>query len=118
MLSIDDFNKPKILKDNDAVAVLLVRLILLEPGTLPTHPTLGVGVISRFRYCDTDKLLELENVVKQQIQVFIPEFANVQVKAESKGKELYIRINIAGITYQLVTDFDKGTVSLTDMINK
>ena len=46
LLDVDNFSKPKILTDQQAIAALLTRLILLEPGTNPLFPTMGVKVSS------------------------------------------------------------------------
>jgi hypothetical protein len=51
--SVDEFNNPKVYKNAEAVSTLLVRLLLLEPGTIQSHPNAGVGLISRYRYSDT-----------------------------------------------------------------
>ena len=44
--SVDDFENPKTYKDAEAIATLLVRLLILEPGTFQSHPDMGVGLYS------------------------------------------------------------------------
>ena len=50
LLDMNNFDQPEILKDKAAIAALLTRLILLEPGTNPLFPTMGVGLVSKYRY--------------------------------------------------------------------
>ena len=50
LMSINKFNKPKVLQEPDSGVIRIVRLILLEPGTIQTHPDMGVGIVSKFRY--------------------------------------------------------------------
>ena len=45
LLSMDNFGRSKILTDEEAIAALLTRLILLEPGTNPLMPAMGVGIV-------------------------------------------------------------------------
>ena len=73
LLSVDSFNKPKVLEGKDAIGTLLVRLILLEPGTIPSRPTMGVGLLSNYRFCDEGKAAELKNHIRDQVKTFFPE---------------------------------------------
>ena len=47
---------PKVLDEKDATHTLIVRLILLEKGTYPTHPDMGVGIVSNYRFAFTEEL--------------------------------------------------------------
>lgn len=73
LLDINNFENPAILKDQEAIAALLTRLILLEPGTNPLFPTMGVGIVSNYRYMMQDKEQELKDDIKNQIEMFLPE---------------------------------------------
>lgn len=73
LLDMDNFNKPKILTDQQAIAALLTRLILLEPGTNPLFPTMGVGLVSKYRYMMQDKEQQLKDDIRNQIQRFLPQ---------------------------------------------
>ena len=41
LLSVNNFNEPAALEGKQAIGLLLVRLILMEPGTDPLHPDMG-----------------------------------------------------------------------------
>ena len=79
-LSIDEFKEPKVSTNAEAVATLLVRLLLLEPGTFQSHPDMGVGIVSRYRYNMEGKAADLEADFKRQIETYLPNFQNVRVK--------------------------------------
>ena len=71
-LSLDNFNRPAEVNGGEAVAYLIARLIMLEPGSDPLHPTMGVGLVSKFRY--SNKLEELKTEIKNQISTWLPDF--------------------------------------------
>ena len=57
VLSLNNFNMPKVYNGSDAEYILIVRLLLLEPGKIQTHPYMGVGIISRYRYNNEDNFM-------------------------------------------------------------
>ena len=79
-LSITPLNRPEVLKNQEAIAMLLLRLILLNPGSDPLHPEMGVGIIN-YRYA-MGKLEELKERVAQQIAVYLPCFPAGKVDIE------------------------------------
>ena len=78
MLSIDNLSRPKVLEGQEAVAHLLIRLLLLNPGSNPLHPDMGVG-LKDFRFC-IGRVQELEERIKDQIRTYLTEFAFSEVK--------------------------------------
>lgn len=101
LLSVDSFKKPTVLEGKEAIGTLLVRLIQLEPGTFPSRPGMGVGLLSNYRYCDEDKVIKLKEHISEQIKTYLPEFQGVRVatKLNSDGK-LLIDIVIDQIIYR------------------
>ena len=73
-LSLDNFNRPAEVTGGEAVALLIARLIMLEPGSDPLHPTMGVGLVSRYRY--SNRLEELKKAIKDQISTWLPDFVS------------------------------------------
>lgn len=93
-LSVDNFKQPRVYENQQAIAILLTRLILLEPGSDPLHPDMGVGVVN-YRY-GLGKLDELKNRVNDQIKVYLPCFTSPQVDitiTEDKLCNIEIRID-------------------------
>lgn len=110
-LSIDEFNKPLILRGKDAISTLLIHLILLEPGTYSNKPGMGVGLVSRYRYNDEQSLEKLKTDIKNQVDAYIPEFDAVDVNVymdrhnsnKTKGNEIIIEIVIDDTLYKYET---------------
>lgn len=111
-LSVDDFNRPKILEGREAISTLLVHLILLEPGTYASHPTMGVGLVSRYRYNDEESLEQLQQDIEEQITTFLPEFEAVDVNvymdrhspSKNTNNEIVIEIEVDGVIYKYETE--------------
>ena len=70
LLKVNEFNEPEVLKNEQAIAMLLMRLILLNPGSDPLHPDMGVG-ITNYRYA-MGRIEELRDRVSQQIATYLP----------------------------------------------
>ena len=99
MLSIDNLSKPKVVEGPEAVATLIIRLLLLNPTTDPLHPDMGVG-LEAFRFC-LGRIEELESRIKAQLETFMPEYAYTEVRVVeiTEEKICNIEITIGNITY-------------------
>lgn len=97
-LSITPLNRPEVLKNQEAIAMLLLRLILLNPGSDPLHPDMGVGIIN-YRYA-MGRLEELKRRVKDQIDQYLPCFpaGNVEIHI-TPTKLCNILITIDDVVY-------------------
>ena len=73
LLDIDSFDRPKIIGDQEALATLITRLLLLEPGTNPLFPEMGVGLVSRYRFLYPGDDSQLKQDIKDQINQYLPE---------------------------------------------
>ena len=105
VLSVDPFKRPKVLEGKEAIGILLVRLIQLEPGTIASRPKMGVGLLSNYRYCDEEKAIQLQDHIKEQIRTYLPEYQGVRVatKLTENGK-LTIDITIDKVLYRYETE--------------
>lgn len=117
-LSTNEFGKPRILTGDDATGQLLVHLILLEPGTYTEHPDMGVGLVSKWRYSTYNKISNLQEEIKKQIDTYLPDLGDTTVKVElQKNHELYIGILCNGTLYKYETNKqDDNTISLKNLI--
>lgn len=70
LFSANKFQQPIVYSGPRAIGLLLIRLILLDPGSDPLHPEMGVG-IRRFRY-GMDNLNTLTQRIKEQIDTYLP----------------------------------------------
>ena len=57
---VNDFKEPRETTGRKAIGVLIVRLLLLEPGTDPNRPEMGVGLVSKYRYMFPTRLSRSE----------------------------------------------------------
>lgn len=103
LLDTNNFEQPRILEDQQAIAALLTRLILLEPGTNPLFPTMGVGLVSKYRYTTQDKENDLKNDIRNQISTFLPEAQCTNVNLiynEDKTIDIEITVDNTVFVYQ------------------
>ena len=101
LLSVDSFKRPTVLQGKEAIGILLVRLIQLEPGTIASRPKMGVGLLSNYRYCDEAKALQLQDHIRDQIRTYLPEYQGVRVATKlNPGGKLVIDITIDKILYR------------------
>ena len=115
LLGINSFNKPATVEGPYAICTLLMELILMEPGSNPLKPEMGVG-IKNYRYA-RDGASKLINAIQNQISQYIPEFNTVQVELEelTASKLLNIRINIDGTTYVYDSTTAPVPITLSDL---
>lgn len=103
-LSVDDFNQPKKSEDATALGVLIVRLILMEPGTNPNRPEMGLGIVSRFRYMQESDLPSLSTELKNQLSTYLAPYKNVDVSISMNSNlELVFDIKVEKQSYKYVT---------------
>ena len=107
-LSINEFMQPKVLKGDQAAYTDIIRLFLLDPGTNQTHPEMGIGIRSRYRFSDTSQISTLREEAKVQMQTYLPNLLTMDVQIETYGSTLAIFITsedetIYGIGYNTET---------------
>lgn len=104
VLSLNDFREPKVLEGKAAIATILVRLILLNPGTMPDRPLMGVGLVEKYRYSFPEDVNELKKEIKRQIQLYLPRYQGAEVDVLlNKDNTLTIGVKIDEVLYQLET---------------
>lgn len=116
LLSINEFKEPRTVDKKRAIGLLLVRLIVMEPGSDPLHPTMGVG-IRKYRY-GLNNLEELRSEVEYQINTFLPCFPNANVAiVYTPDKICSIEITINDIVYVYDTSKTSTPIKLIDIEN-
>lgn len=111
--SVDDFGDPKVLTDSEAIAVVLTRLLLLEPGTFQSHPEMGVGLVSKYRYTMEDNIRYLRDDFRSQIEKYLPQYQGVEVSAYLQEHVCHINATIDGVLYAFFYDVDTGNLKTT-----
>lgn len=111
LLSIDSFEKPKVLTNAQAVITWIIRLIIMEPGDEITRPEMGIGLFSKYKYGWDDEVIRTLTIeLTKQISTYMPQYANAVVDIQSRDKELYIAITIGAETFLLKTDSVNNTI--------
>ena len=120
LMTINKFYKPVVLTGTDAAVMQIIRLILLEPGTIQTHPDMGVGIVSRFRHSNEIDVAKLSTRIKDQIAKYLPQFTLVNVQCEldndKKAIKIYITSEQLHTVIPISTTDGKVLYSLGDMM--
>ena len=112
LMTLNDFNMPKVLEGTYSMYTNLIYLILLEPGKFQSHPTMGVGLKSRWRYNNEEGFLfNLQREIQSQIERFLPSLTSVKVSLAIQDTLLHITINTETAVYELTYN------SSTDELN-
>ena len=117
-MSTNNFNEPAHVDGYAADCLLLTRLILLEPGTIQSHPDMGVGINTRWRYTDETLLMDLESDIESQIEKYLPKFVLTSVECKfgtttKDNKVIFITISSNTMKYTFVSD--GITLKLSDL---
>ena len=117
-ISTDDFNQPQVVKNREAVGLLIARLILLEPGTNPTRPEMGVGLVSHFREMFPENLAALKKRLYEQLSKYLPEYANAEIElTAAPNDQLEFKITIGEEVFKYVTvEQEDNKVTLTELL--
>ena len=111
-LSVNNFNEPEVFERAKALMLLLTRLILLEPGTFQSHPDMGVGLLSRYRYTLDDGTLanSLKSRILTQIDTYLPILSGVTVNVRIVEKCFFINIQIDTIIFGILYDVEANSI--------
>lgn len=115
VMTVNEFNEPRVYSGKDSTALKILRLLLLEPGTISSRPTMGVGIVSKYRFSIEDDLNELSDVIKEQIRTFLPDSILHDVVLELKDKSLQISIRIDEDFYVYDLDEQSKILSIADL---
>lgn len=117
-LSVNEFNQPAEARGKRAIGVFLIRLLLMDKGTDPMRPDMGVGIVSRYRYMFEEQCSELISDIRQQIQTYLLSYSNFLVEAKVVDKELVLDITINDETYSFKSmNLNSETMTLIEIMN-
>lgn len=103
-LSVNTFLEPDVKAGPDAVCKLLVQLLLLEPNTFDTHPEMGVGIVSRYRYSFLGHADELQRDFQNQITKYVPVLTGIVINVREFQKMYYITATFNKTVYVISVD--------------
>ena len=119
LLGTDDFKQPKVVYGKKAIGVLMCRLLLLEPGTDPMRPEMGVGLVSKYRYMFPDNLVELKRDIVTQLDRYLFPYKKIGVTMwVETDKTLRMDIVIDDNTYKYVIEEQEDSrISLQELLD-
>lgn len=121
LLTTNVYKEPTVVEGSDAYGILLVRLLLLEPGTNPLHPAMGVGIGPKYRFISEGDIPVLQTRIQDQINTYLPsEFQAVtRVHLELKSKSKYLQIIIIADDTKYIFDTENSDtpIELTDLVS-
>lgn len=91
----------------------MTRLLLLEPGTFQSHPNMGVGLVSKYRYTIEDKLIDLRDDFRNQIEKYLPQYQGVEVQVYMQNNICYINATINNTIYAFFYDTESNDLKST-----
>ena len=91
-----------------------MHLLLLEPGTIQSHPDMGVGIVSKYRYMHEDSLPDLLADFRKQINTYIPGFEGISINGEIHNKVVYLTAIINQTIYGFT--FDTETTKMNNTV--
>ena len=110
-LDFDNFNQPAIKEDNLALAQLILNLLIMQPGTYPDTPEMGIDIASYlFEFLNTDTITKIQNKIEEQIDLYIPS-NNIQKILVMKNNNKYTGKTELIIGFSLANITDKGTLA-------
>lgn len=117
--SVNEFNQPSEARGKKAIGVLLIRLLLMDKGTDPMRPDMGVGIVSRYRYMFDEECSNLVADIKDQLQTYLLPYSSINnIEAEVKDKELHLTIKIDDTTYSYKSvNLNSEDMTLMEIMN-
>ncbi len=119
LLTTNEFLVPDHVENSDALGLLLLRLLLLQPGQNPLHPAMGVGLGPKYRFITEDDMNILQDRVQEQILTYLPyEFmSSTRVYMEIKPSHyLKIIITAEDTNYVYDTEESETPIELSDLV--
>lgn len=120
LMSVTKTQTPKILTGAKAEEIAIIRLILMEPGLYETHPKMGVGLVSKYRYKDIDEIqATLPDAIRSQMRTYMPMITNPEVVIsfyKDKNGSNIIKIGITSEELTTVISVDEETRQLVSLI--
>ena len=121
LLSTNEYKEPKVAEGSEAYGILLTRLLLLDPGTNPLHPGMGVGLGPKYRFISENDMSMLQTLIQEQVNTYLPSEFLTTTKAylELKPNSKYLQITIIADDTKYVFDTEDSStpIELSDLVS-
>ena len=114
-----NFMIPDSVKGSDAYGLLLLRLLLLQPGQNPLHPGMGVGLGPKYRFITEDNMNMLQDRVQEQIDTYLSQDFTVKTTVYMEIKPShYLKIIITANDTDYIYDTEDSDtpIELSDLL--
>lgn len=89
---------------------LLTRLLLLNPGTIQSHPDMGVGLVQKYRYSLEGAEIQLQSDYRNQIDTYLPQFTGADVAVKFKDHQFQIFVQVANTVFAFLYDTEEDQI--------
>lgn len=120
LLTTNIYSEPEVLNGADAYAVLLTRLLLLEPGTNPLHPDMGVGIGPKYRFLSQEDMPALQTRIQNQVNTYLPSDFLMVTEAYLEIKPSgYLQIIVVADDQKFIFDTENSNtpIQLSDLVS-
>lgn len=121
LLTTNEYKEPKVVEGSDAYGILLARLLLLQPGTNPLHPGMGVGLGPKYRFISESDMDALQTRIQDQVNTYLPSDFTTVTRAyiELKPKSKYLQIIIIADDTKYIYDTENSDtpIELADLVS-
>jgi len=121
LLTTNEYLEPKVVEGSDAYGINLTRLLLLEPGTNPLHPGMGVGIGPRYRFMSEGDIPALQSRIQDQVNTYLPSdfltTTKVYLQLKEDSKYLLIVVEADDTKYVYDTENSGTPMELSDLIS-
>ena len=119
LLTTNEFMVPDSGKGSDAYGLLLLRLLLLQPGQNALHPGMGVGLGPKYRFITEDNMNMLQDRVQEQIDTYLSQDFTVKTTVYMEIKPShYLKIIITANDTDYIYDTEDSDtpIELSDLL--
>lgn len=127
LMALNDLGKPKVIDMSriengvmNTAITCIARLIIMRKGTDMDRPDMGIDIVGRYRFADTNELTTLQQEIQDQIYMYLPEFIPVTVECnpiientqDRSIVKIEINIIINGVMYQLMYSIEDSKIEV------
>lgn len=113
---LDNFSRPVAYTGPDAWVRQIVQLCIFDPGTIPSNPTIGIG-LKRFDFLLEEDRRRIASEINRQVPIFYPDipFAScvMQLPQDDEPQDiLYLLITFSGVGSQGSVELETVAVAM------
>lgn len=115
LISVDNYKKPKVVSGNKGNYYFILRLMIMEVGTNPLFPLMGLGLRRRCRFITEDEIPDIQIELNKQIETYLPDLMITNISMEMDNGTLRITISSDEEQYNYSSDdFDLDLNNLVE----